>query len=51
LGWILKEHRENRNKVDPPKFSEAVKWFEQELEHDATLKESRLKCEDIYQRR
>jgi len=34
----LKEHRENRNKIDPPKFSEAVELFERELEHDTTIK-------------
>jgi integrase len=38
LNDFLKEHRENRNKVDPPKFSEAVELFKRELEHDTTLK-------------
>ena len=38
LNDFLKEHRENRNKVDPPKFSEAVELFKQELEHDMSLK-------------
>ena len=38
LNDFLKEHRENRNKVDPPKFSVAVELFKQELEHDTTLK-------------
>ena len=34
----MKEHRENIDKVDPPKFSEAVELFKREVEHDATLK-------------
>ena len=38
LNDFLKEHRENRNKVDPPKFSEAVELFQRELEHDTTIK-------------
>lgn len=38
LNQFLKEHRENRNKVDPPKFSEAVELFKRELEHDTTIK-------------
>ena len=27
LNAFLKEHRENRNRVDPPNFSEVVDWF------------------------
>jgi hypothetical protein len=38
LNVFLKEHRENRNRIDPPKFSEAVEFFKQELEHDTTIK-------------
>ena len=38
LNDFLKEHRENRNRVDPPKFSEAVEMFKQELEHDTGIK-------------
>ncbi len=38
LNDFLKENRENRNKVDPPKFSEAVELFKQELEHDTSIK-------------
>ncbi len=48
LNDFLKEHRENRNKVDPPKFSEVVEVFKQELESDNTIKprskEYRLLC-------
>ena len=39
--WLTdrqKEHRENRNKVDRPKFSEAVELFKRELEFDTTIK-------------
>jgi hypothetical protein len=32
LNDFLKEHRENRNNVDPPKFKEAVELFKTELE-------------------
>ena len=38
LNGFLKEHRENRNRVDPPKFSEAVELFKRELEHDTTIR-------------
>jgi hypothetical protein len=38
LNDFLKEHRENKNRVDPPKFSEAVELFKRELEHDTTIK-------------
>jgi len=38
LNDFLKEHRENRNKVDPSKFSETVEQFKQELEHDTSIK-------------
>jgi hypothetical protein len=38
LNDFLKEHRENRNKVDPPKFSEAVELFKAELASDSTIK-------------
>jgi len=48
LNDFLKRHRENRNKVDPPRFSEAVELFKQELENDTTIKprskEYRLLC-------
>ena len=40
LNDFLKEHRENRNKVDPPKFSEAVELFKTELASDSTMKDS-----------
>ena len=35
---FLKKQRENRNRVDPPKFSEMVEWFKQELEHNTVIK-------------
>ncbi len=38
LTDLQKDQRENINKVDPPKFSEAVDIFKTELEHDTTLK-------------
>jgi integrase len=38
LNDFLKEHRENRNRIDPPKFSEAVELFKREVEHDTTIK-------------
>ncbi|MDR3457195.1 MAG: hypothetical protein P4N60_07085 [Verrucomicrobiae bacterium] len=38
LNDFLKENRENRNKVDPPKFTEAVEWFKKDLENDTTIK-------------
>ena len=38
LSDLQKDQRENINKVDPPKFSEAVAMFKKELEHDTTLK-------------
>ena len=48
LNDFLKQHRENRNKVDAPKFSEVVELFKQELENDMTIKprskEYRLLC-------
>jgi hypothetical protein len=48
LNDFLKEHWENRNRVDPPKFSEAVELSKRELEHDTTIKqqskEYRLWC-------
>ena len=48
LNDFLKEHRENRNKVDPPKFKEAVELLKGELEGDSTMKprskEYRLGC-------
>jgi hypothetical protein len=34
----LKEHQENRNKIDPPRLSEAVELFKREFEHDTTIK-------------
>ena len=48
LNDFLKEHRENRNKVEPPEFSEVVELFKQELANDTTIKprskEYRLLC-------
>jgi len=48
LNDFLKEERENRSRVDPPKFSAAVDWFKQELANDTTIKsrskEYRLLC-------
>jgi len=48
LNDFLKEHRENRNKVAAPKFSEAVELFKRELEQNTTIKprskEYRLLC-------
>lgn len=48
LNDFLKEQRENRNRVDAPKFCEAVEWFKQEIEHDTTTKQGsrtyRLMC-------
>jgi hypothetical protein len=38
LNDFLKQNRENRDRVEPPKFSEAVELFKKELEHDTTLK-------------
>ena len=38
LNGFLKENRENRNKVDPPKFSEAVDLFKREIEHATNIK-------------
>jgi len=38
LNDFLKENRENRNKVDPPKFSEAVELFKRELDNDTAIK-------------
>jgi hypothetical protein len=38
LNDFLKEHRENRNKFDPPKFSEALEIYERELDADANMK-------------
>jgi integrase len=54
LNDFLKEHRENRNKVDPPKISEAVGLFKAELASDSTMKprskEYRLGCLQKLQR-
>jgi hypothetical protein len=48
LNDFLKEHRENRNKNDPPKFSEAVELFKAQLASDTTMeprsKGYRLEC-------
>ena len=50
MRWndFLKEHRENRNKVDAPTFKEAVELFKTELASDSTIKTSskgyRLGC-------
>ena len=48
LNDFLKEHRENRNKVDAPTFKEAVELFKAELASDSTIKTSskgyRLGC-------
>jgi integrase len=38
LNDFLKEHRENRNQVDAPKFSEAVELFKKDLADDSTMK-------------
>ena len=38
LTDLQKDQRENINKVDPPKFAEAVEMFKRDLEHDTTLK-------------
>jgi hypothetical protein len=40
LNEFLMEHRENRNKVDPPKFSKAVELFKTKLASDSTMKDS-----------
>ena len=37
LNDLLKEHRENRDEADPPKFSEAVEIFKRELANDTTI--------------
>jgi len=48
LNDFLKEHRENRNKVDAPTFKEALELFKAELASDSTMKprskEYRLGC-------
>jgi len=48
LNDFLKEHRENRNRVEAPKFSDVVELFKQELDNDTTIKprskEYRLLC-------
>jgi integrase len=38
LTDLQKDQRENSNKVEPPKFSEAVELFKRELEHDTAIK-------------
>ncbi len=38
LADLLKTERENSNKVNPPKFSEAVEVFKKELANDTTIK-------------
>jgi integrase len=38
LNVFLKEHRENRNKVAAPLFSEAVETFKRELANDTSIK-------------
>ena len=38
LNDFLKEHRESRNKVAAPKFSEAVEIYERELNADTNMK-------------
>jgi integrase len=38
LNNFLKEHRENRNKVAAPKFSEALEIYERELDADVNMK-------------
>jgi hypothetical protein len=49
LTDLQKDQRENINKVDPPKFREAVDMFTTKLEHEPTLKPQskkyRLCCE------
>jgi integrase len=48
LTDFLKTNQENRDKIDPPLFSEAVDLFKQELAKDGTIKTSskqyRLRC-------
>ncbi len=48
LNDFLKENREKRNKVDPPRFTVVLEWFKAELENDTTIKprskEYRLTC-------
>jgi len=48
LNDPLKQQRENKDKVEPPRFSEVVELFKQELENDTTIKsrskEYRLLC-------
>jgi hypothetical protein len=48
LTDFLKTHQENRNRVDPPQFSDAVELFQVEIERDATVKrrskEYRRRC-------
>jgi integrase len=54
LNDFLKKHRENRNKIGPPKFSEAVEYFKSDLASDSTMKASskgyRLDCLQKLQR-
>ena len=38
LNDFLKEQRENRNRIDPPEFSQIVEMFKQELEHNTSIK-------------
>jgi hypothetical protein len=48
LTDFLKEHQETKDEIIPPKFSDAVTLFKQELETDSTIKprskEYRLLC-------
>jgi integrase len=48
LTDFLKKHQEARHQIDPPKFSETVEVFKQELENDTSIKprskEYRLLC-------
>jgi hypothetical protein len=44
LNDLLKEQREDRNKIDPPRFSEAVELFKTELASDRTIKASSEGC-------
>ena len=36
LNGLLNAHRENRSKVAPPEFNEAVELFKRELGHDTS---------------
>ena len=54
LTDFLMEHQENSNKVDPPKFSEAVELYKRELDGETGIKrrskEYRQRCLNKIQR-